>query len=182
MVLETDKYYHLYNRSNNEETIFKEEQNYIFFLERYRYYMDESVSTLAYCLMPTHFHFVIKIITDDCVSLKKNIAALLGGYTKAINTTYERHGSLFQPRSKAKEIDDEEYLLTLMTYVHQNPVRAKLVGRMDDWKFSSYSDLTGTRNGTLPDRDFIRSYFSFSKDFQKYSEEIVPEIKKRYWV
>jgi putative transposase len=182
VVLETGKYYHFYNRSNNEETLFKNEENYIFFLERYRYYMEGFVSTLAYCLMPTHFHFLIKIVTSDYILLKKNIAALLGGYTKAINEAYSRHGSLFQPRSKARRIDDEFYLLTLISCIHQNPVRAKLVNRMAEWQYSSYRDLAGLRNGSLPDRELIRQHFRHLSDFQKYSEEMIATVKNEYWV
>ncbi|MDE3058365.1 MAG: transposase [Bacteroidota bacterium] len=182
MVLETGKYYHFYNRSNNEESLFKKDQNYIFFLERYRHYLQDSVSTLAYCLMPTHFHFLIKIVTNDCAALKRNIAALLGGYTKAINETCNRHGSLFQPRSKARRVDDEFYLLTLISYIHQNPVRAQLVKRMAEWQYSSYRDLTGLRNGSLPDRQFIMQHFQHLSDFKKYSEEMITTVKKEYWI
>lgn len=61
MEFETGKYYHFYNRSNNEELLFKSEENYVYFLEKYRYYLGPLFSTLAYCLMPTHFHFLVKI-------------------------------------------------------------------------------------------------------------------------
>ena len=182
MILETGKYYHLYNRSNNDELVFKDERNYYFFLERYRLLVGEFVSTLAYCLMPTHFHFVVKITTDDCVSLKKSIATLLSCYIKAINREYTRHGSLFQPRSKAKEVDDEKYLLTLITYVHQNPVRAKLVKGLSDWKYSSYAELVGIRDGTLADKNFVQRYFSTLEGFRKYSEELIIDVRRKYWV
>jgi putative transposase len=173
MVIQTGRYYHLYNRSNNEEKLFKEESNYLYFLERYRFYLSRHVLTLAYCLMPTHFHLVMKVVTDDCPLLKKNYAAFLSGYTKTINRWYHRHGSLFQPRSKAKEIKDEEYLLTLVNYVHQNPLRSKLVRKLKDWKFSSYPDLAGFRSGDLPDREFFRQYFSTIQDFRNYSEKTI---------
>ncbi len=182
MHLEKDQYYHFYNRTNNEELLFKSKENYSHFLERYRNYTDAYFSTLAYCLMPTHFHFIIYITSDEISELKKNIATLLSGYTKSINIMYSRHGSLFQPRSKAKLIDDEKYLLTLVSYVHQNPVRAKLVERMEDWQFSSYLDLIGNRNGTLPNREFYRQYFKTFKDFQIYSEDILTSVRKKYWV
>ena len=182
MIFETGKYYHFYNRSNNEEKLFKEEKNYRFFLGRYQQLMGDLVSTLAYCLMPTHFHFIIKINTTDYEVLKKNIAVLLSSYTKAINNTYSRHGSLFQPRSKAKVIDDINYLITVISYVHQNPVRAKLVSRLKDWKYSSYHNLTGNIIDAITDTDFIRQRFDSYEKYREFSEELVNEIKRECWV
>lgn len=121
-------------------------------------------------------------MSDISTSIKKNIGLLLSGYTKAINKRYKRHGSLFQPHSKAKEIDDEKYLLTLISYIHQNPVRPNLVAKAEEWKFSSYQDLIGLRNGSLPDKEFIKQYFKTEEDFRRYSEEIVSSVKKEYWV
>ena len=180
--LETGKYYHFYNRSNNNEIVFKEDRNYRFFLERYKEYTEQYLSTIAYCLMPTHFHFLIKITSTDIVALKKNIAALLSGYTKALNKSIERHGSLFQPHSKAKEIDDEAYLLTLISYIHQNPLRAGLVNHSEKWNYSSYPELIGMKQGTFVDQSFIRQYFPTVEGFKKYSEEIVSAVKYKYWV
>ena len=174
MHLETGKFYHLYTRSNNEERVFKEKSNYVYFLNRYRHYLAPHVSTIAYCLRPTHFHFVIRIVTNDCASLKKNYAALLCGYTRMINRRYERHGSLFQPRSKAKAIRDERHLLTVISYVHQNPVPG-LVKKMDDWEYSSYPDLAGFRKGVLPDRELIKRYFPTAAEFREYSELALQE-------
>ena len=60
MQFETGKYYHLYNRSNNEELIFRTDENYLYFLQRYREYFENDFSTVAYCLMPTHFHLLLR--------------------------------------------------------------------------------------------------------------------------
>jgi hypothetical protein len=120
--------------------------------------------------MPTHFHFVVQATTNDRDALRQRIATLLSSYTKAINKSYDRHGSLFQPRSKFKEIVDEKHLCTLISYTHRNPVRSHLVASMKDWKFSSYRDLTGDRNGTLPDKELVYRYFTSADDFKKYSE------------
>lgn len=184
MEFETGKYYHFYDRSNNEELLFKSEENYEYFLKKYGDYFEKLFSTLAYCLMPTHFHFLIKVkeMSDTSkvsdIPIKKNIGLLLSGYTKAINKRYKRHGSLFQPHSKAKEIGDERYLLTLISYIHQNPVRSGLVTKPEDWKYSSYQDLIGIRNGNLADREFIKQYFKTTGEFKTYSEETVSSVRK----
>jgi putative transposase len=54
-------YYHLFNRTNNEEALFRSEENYLYFLKKYRYYLDEFFETVGYCLMPTHFHFLVRV-------------------------------------------------------------------------------------------------------------------------
>lgn len=127
MDLEPCKYYHLYNRSNNGEAIFKQHENYLYFLKKFRNRFETDINVFAYCLMPTHFHFLVEIITDDIDRLKKQIGIHLSSYTKAINKAFKRNGSLFQQHTKAKLIDDENYLLTLLAYIHQNPIRSNLV-------------------------------------------------------
>jgi putative transposase len=111
MKLEPNKYYHFFNRSNNKEIVFKSRENFLCFLSKYHKYPGEFVGTLAYCLMPDHFHFLICIKTASIELLKKNIGILLSSYTKAINKAYKRTGSLFQQHSKMK-------LLRLKTYTH----------------------------------------------------------------
>ena len=182
MQFETGKYYHLYNRSNNEEIIFRTDENYLYFLQRYREYFENEFATLAYCLMPTHFHFLVKVRAEKPENLSDTIGAFLSDYTKAFNVRFERHGSLFQPRTKAKEIDSEEYLITLITYIHQNPVRAKLVNKQEEWKYSSYLDLVGMRDGSLPSKDYILQYFKSLTDYKMYSEEIIESVNEEYWV
>ncbi|MBX3042095.1 MAG: transposase [Candidatus Kapabacteria bacterium] len=160
-------YYHLYNRTNNEEALFRSEENYIYFLKKYRYYLDEYFDTIAYCLMPTHFHFLVRVkcfkkmdITFEVESIysrtiSDKIGILLSSYTKAINKRYNRHGSLFQNHSHAKPVPSDPYLITLLTYIHQNPVRSKMVNKAEQWVFSSYQDYIDLRNGTLPSKDII---------------------------
>jgi len=176
------QYYHLYNRTNNDELLFKEKKNYLYFLGKYRRYLAEFVDTHAYCLMPTHFHFLIYIKSEDIANFKRNLGILLSSYTKAINKKYGRHGSLFQQHTKMKIIYDESYLLTVMNYIHQNPVRHGLVERLEDWEFSSYPDLAGMRKGSLPKRDIIESRFGSVDEFKAFSEQLMKGIRGEYWV
>ncbi len=164
-----NNFYHIYNRTNNEELLFRSEENYRYFLKKYRFYLEEYLETIAYCLMPTHFHFLVRVkefITDvprlqGVAHLNKQniishkIKILLSSYTKAINKKYNRHGNLFQQNTKSKPVDNNRYLVTLLTYIHQNPVRSNLVEKAEDWKYSSYSDYIDLRKGTLPKKKFI---------------------------
>ncbi len=107
---------------------------------------------------------------------------LLSSYTKAINKKYGRHGSLFQQHTKMKIIYDESYLLAVMTYIHQNPVRRGLVDKLEEWEFSSYPDLSGIRNGTLPKKDIIETRFGSVSEFRAFSEQLMRGIREEYWV
>ena len=177
-------YYHLYNRTNNEEALFRSEENYLYFLKKYRFYLDDYLETIGYCLMPTHFHFLVRVREIDGLHLgggvhqkdydggkdglhlgggvhllsreiSDKIGILLSSYTKAINKSYNRHGSLLQEHTKAKPIPSDKYLINLLTYIHQNPLRSGLVAKADEWLYSSYQDYINLRNGTLPSKELI---------------------------
>ncbi|MCX6137481.1 MAG: hypothetical protein NTV54_08320, partial [Ignavibacteriales bacterium] len=156
------------------------------------------LATLAYCLMPTHLHFLVRVrasigighlVAEDASlpeaegvryllsgQISKRLGLLFSSYTKAINKRHHRHGSLFQQRAKAKLVNDERYLLTLISYIHQNPVRAGHVRRPEEWPFSSYLDLIEERNGTLPERELLRQYFRTSLEFKEFSKIVVLDV------
>jgi REP element-mobilizing transposase RayT len=116
--------------------------------------------------MPTHFHFLVRVkdvnssvdfeSSDEysqAISMK--VAILLRSYTRAYNKMWSRHGNLFNQHTKAKEIASDTYLITLLTYIHQNPIRSNLVEEAENWLFSSYQDYIDLRDGTLPSKDMI---------------------------
>lgn len=182
MKFETGHFYHLYNRSNNSELLFKDEENYRYFLRKFKVRFVDYLSVYAYCLMPTHFHFLIRVKTKDIDELRKQIGIQLSAYTKAINKAFDRNGSLFQQHTKAKLIDDRAYLLTLISYIHQNPIRAGLVDQLIDWPYSSYRDLVGYQNGILVDHSLIETYFSSVEIFREFSKRTIQNIPRKYWV
>ena len=79
-------------------------------------------------------------------------------------------------------MDEDSYLISLINYIHQNPIRAGLVDRLEQWPFSSYLDLAGLRQGTLVARKFVSTYFTSSEDFIAFSHEAMVEVKEKYWV
>lgn len=139
-------FYHIYNRGNNKENLFLEEKNYIYFLNKFNYYLKDKITIYSYCLMPNHFHFLIKInelneevLEGKMSKLEKAFKDFFISYAKAINKSYNRTGSLFQYKFKRKLVDDQSYLTRLIAYIHLNPVRAGIVSGITDWKYSSYS-------------------------------------------
>jgi len=150
--------YHIYNRGNNKQIIFFRPENYLYFLEKVKRFLLPNCDLLAYSLMPNHFHFLIysdkRTISTRLISgkeknlLSEGIKNLLSSYTQGINKQNNSTGSLFQQNTKAKAIakGGANYDLICFHYIHQNPVMAKLVKRMEDWPYSSFRDYCGLRS------------------------------------
>ena len=99
------------------------------------------VDIAAYCLMPTHVHFVLRQCQDEGISMFMRL--VLNSYARYFNVKHARLGPLWATRFKAVLVDNEEYLYHLTRYVHLNPVTANLVRRPQDWKYSSYPEYIG---------------------------------------
>lgn len=142
--------YHIYNRGNIKEALFKEERNYYYFLDLYKKYLYQIVHLYAYCLLPTHFHLMIRIrdldAVENCIQDESQIWQLfrtfLGTYTKAINKGYHRTGHLFEGRYSRKIILKDDYFYRLIVYIHQNPQNHGIVQDYKIWPFSSYNAYT----------------------------------------
>lgn len=150
--------YHIYNRGNNKEPIFFISRNYDFFIEKVKTHLLPHVQILAYCLMRNHFHFLVHTREDfDKKSYGQDLKVMLRSYTRAINKQEERTGSLFQQHTKAKPIEDDNqrdrsYPLTCFHYIHQNPLKAGIVQRMEDYKMTSYKEYLDPSKVSICDR------------------------------
>ncbi len=185
-----NKYYHFYNRTNNEEALFRTDENYLYFLKKYRYYLYEYLDTIGYCLMPTHFHFLVRVkelngqdvqkdvqhLGDVGHLISRGMQTLQSSYTKAINKRFNRHGSLFQSHFNAKPVPNDCYMITLLTYIHQNPIRSNLVEKAEEWKYSSYQDYVDMRNGTLPKKDLILNMI-MKEELREMTKLLIANIK-----
>ena len=162
-------YYHLYNRGVNRQCIFFCDANWGYFVKRIRHYFRPNlVDIVAYCLMPTHYHLLVYLKTDD---LSKQVMQPFSlSYTKAINRQQNRVGPLFQGPFRAKLVDRDAYLSHLTRYIHLNPVAAGLVESLAEWRYSSYLDYVGLRQGSLPRPDIVLSQFPSRAAYQRYVE------------
>ncbi len=172
MNLTIGKCYHVYNRGNNRQPIFFSDDNYVFFLRKIRHFISPVAEIISWTLMPNHFHLLIyanensvKTATRNGIEVQQfseGIKGLLSSYTKAINKQNNRSGSLFQQKTKAKEIDlnSELQLMIAFHYIHQNPLKAGLVKRMEDWPFSSFRDYMNLRNGTICNKELANQMIS----------------------
>lgn len=192
--MEAGEYCHIFNRGVNREEVFKEERNYAFFLRRYQYYLKDHLDTLAYCLMPNHFHLLIRIkeinSAEDFRSfenfgsltpVEKAFKNFFISYAKAINKAYNRTGSLFQNNYKKKLVEDDSYFSSLVSYIHLNPVKGRLCKEPQDWRYSSFSSfLEESTNGIPVEKNEVLDWFGGKKEFINFHKitDQEPQLSK----
>jgi putative transposase len=151
-------HYHIYNRGNNRENLFVQEKNYRYFLALYGKYIEPVAETFAYCLLPNHFHLLVRIRDSETTSPSKAFSNLFNAYARAFNRAYGRTGALFQRPFQRIEVTTNEYLRQLVVYIHRNPEHHKLIANFRDWPFSSYPALI-TTSSTKVQRGTVCEWF-----------------------
>ena len=128
--------YHIINRGNRKARIFHEAEDYSQFLAAVHLAQERiAVPILAACLMPNHFHLVVRPVTDDGFGLWSRW--LFTTHVRWHHAKYQSSGHLWQGRYKAFLIQEDHHLLTVMRYVERNALRANLVERAEDWRWGS---------------------------------------------
>lgn len=159
--------FHVFARGNNREPIFLDPSDYQRFvtnLERFR--KDLGFILLAYCLMPNHFHILLR---TEKQPLSKILQVLLTAYTMYFNKKYDRVGHVFSGRFKSIAVDRETYLLEVVRYIHLNPVRSGIVVRSEEYPWSSYLKYLTVGSG-IP-------HVTTSEILAMYSEDPVKQKK-----
>jgi putative transposase len=141
-------------------------------------YHDPAVlEIIAYCLMPNHFHFIVRQIEANGVT--EFFKSVCGGYVKAVNKAYSRSGHLFEGKYKMKLIDTDEYLIHLSRYIHLNPVRAGLVLAPECWSYSSYSAYTDVDSQNNIKSEYILHQFNGIAGYMDFVRNYKIEDKKK---
>ncbi|MDF2156245.1 transposase [Algoriphagus sp. CAU 1675] len=194
--MELGQSYHIYNHANGTENIFRDEENYRFFLKQYAKYLAEVVDTYAYCLMPNHFHLMVGVKADLDLAGFQNLPGLsttklahasnnpvikafsdfFNSYTKAINKRFERKGSLFVKHFKRTPILDEKHWQETFLYIHLNPVKHGFVNRTEEWKWSSWHGYQQPDKPSNLERNFYLNFFDGSRHVRELME------KKKEWL
>lgn len=181
--------YHLYNRGNNKEIIFRDEQDYRAFLFRLGLALgikkedlnkceitkspksrirvanleQSSFKLHAFCLMPNHFHLLIEQCGDDSIS--KLILKVLTSFSKYINLKHKRVGYVFQDRFKSVRIETNPQLMLISSYIHMNPVKDSLVNKPEEYKWTSYNDFIIDRKNLIIYKQFLTEVFGGKTNF-----------------
>lgn len=176
-------YYHVYNRGVEKRKIFIDRQDYGTFLYLLRYYLEplknedikqtnrslrKEISLLCYCLMPNHFHLLVKQHTIN--GMTKLLRAVCTNYVSYFNRKYSRIGPLYQGKYKAALIDNDPYLLHLSRYIHLNPIELDRVGPwkgsdpIEDFPYSTYTYYLGKKSCNWISAKEILTYFRSARN------------------
>lgn len=150
--------YHVISRGNGKQYIFHDDQDYSVFKKYLSSAMKSyRVELLSYCLMGNHLHLLVH--TDDIGELSGAMHYSLGKYAGYYNAKYERIGSLFASRFKSIPVITGEYFFCVVKYIHNNPVKAELVDKMKEYKWSSYSEILERSTKSLVDYSALLAYY-----------------------
>ncbi len=192
--MEPGKCYHLYTHANGSENLFRSDENYRYFLERYNHFANPVCHTFVYCLMPNHIHFLVRVKTEpELTEIRKckypdkevsepgnlqtlelyviqQFSHLLNGYTQAYNKMYNRRGGLFIHSFKREEITDDDYFTSVIVYIHSNPIHQGFVKNLSDWPWSSFHTMLSDAPTTLQ-REEVLKWFGNKEEFITFHQQ-----------
>ncbi|MDP2453577.1 MULTISPECIES: transposase [unclassified Kaistella] len=179
--IESDRFYHIYNRGINGELNFKTKRNYLFFLNKIKDNLLNVCDIYAYCLMPNHFHLLVRIKSDSELEnlvkvlnldkvdglhapqhvFSKQFSNIFNSYSQAFNKENNRHGALIESPFKRKLISSEDYLRQCIIYIYQNPISEDF----KDYPYSSYKTVISNSFTSLK-RDEVIELFEDKENFR----------------
>lgn len=210
LVFANGEYYHVFNRGVEKRVTFTSKREYIRAIDTLKYYRYHNlpikyskyvaleakkrasflinlnsfklqVEIIAYCLMPNHFHFLLKQKEEGGIA--SFVSKFTNSYTKYFNTKHERVGPLFQGVFKAVRIEDDEQLIHTSRYIHLNPVVGFLVTPEDltNYAWSSFSEYMISTEGGFINTEEILTFFKGNNEYKKFVLDQVDysrELKK----
>ena len=168
--------YHVMVRGIGRQDIFLEEEDFQRYLDTVeKVSLESGVSVLGYCLMTNHVHLLLREADGDISAYMKRLGV---SYAYWYNWKYERTGHVFQDRFKSECVEDDAYLLTVIRYIHQNPIKASIINRPEEYKWSSCAAYYNAdrHSATFPDPSPILGIVHKEiklaiKRLQKFTEE-----------
>jgi putative transposase len=176
--------YHIYNRGTEKRHIFESGRDRSRFIKTLQYYQlegpkprfsiykpshsietEQIVEILCYCLMPNHFHLLIRQVRDGGIT--EFMSKVSNSYTKYFNTKYKRIGPLFQGEFKTVLVESNEQLLHLSRYIHLNPLASFLVKDLEHYRWSSYQEYIDNFRGICAKTDIL-NFFKTASSYQKF--------------
>ena len=182
-VLVCGETYHIYNKAVGSELLFKGAADYEWFLKKLERFVLPIADIFTYCLIPNHFHLLLtikepdeipglqKLDEDDYSNYLSHVFGnFFNSYSKSFNKMYDRVGRLFFQPFKRIAVEDEDYFILLVNYIHRNPIHHGLVKEMSDWKYSSYNAIASNKPTSL-NRAEVLSFFDTIEEFIAFHDE-----------
>lgn len=185
--LAEDGVYHVYNRGVERRLIFAEPEDYKTYVNRFDQLLSNpanlntqrtrgrkggdrlhsyygEVELLAYCLMPNHFHLLVRQLKQD--ALPKFMSSLMTSYSMYFNRKYDRVGSLFQGRYKAALIDADSYYMHISRYIHLNPL--DIAKQYENYPYSSYANYVSGSGPEWLNYSAVQEMFTSGEDYRRF--------------
>jgi len=169
-------------RGNERKNIFNNDEDKQRFMEiLFEKNQEGRFHMHAFCLMDNHIHLMLSEGNEDIAMVMKRITV---SYVYYFNKKYKRVGHLFQDRFKSEVIEQDSYVLSLARYIHQNPVKAGMVEKADDYKWSSYNSYLNKDNyfRKMLDTDIILGLFAVDREvaIKEYIKFMNEESQERF--
>ncbi|HHV15685.1 MAG TPA: transposase [Gelria sp.] len=167
--------YHIMLRGNEQKKIFLDDGDHQRFLDiLLKKKTETQLLIYAYCLMDNHIHLVVRDDQNEISTIMKGIAT---SYAMFFNVKYNRVGHVFQGRFKSEPIEDERYLMSVIRYIHNNPVKAKIVEKPNQYEWSSYRSYVNPEETTIAEVRYIlgiigRNLNEAIQEFKRFSNEL----------
>ena len=164
------EFYHIYNRAISSDLPFITENDMIFFLKRFNNYLLPLSDIYAYCLMPKHFHLMLRLkdvdeVTIETESISNSIftqafSNFFNSYSKTFNKIHRRRGRLFLYSFRRIIVKDDDYKRILISYIHRNPIHHHFRRDYESWRYSSYHSFLSKRKTRLRRKEVIELFGS----------------------
>jgi len=185
VIFANNECYHVFNRGVDKRRIFLRNYHYTRFLNTIKQLLtkgtaqagvitrndlgfDKRLDIFCYCLMPNHYHLLLRQKEDNAIS--EFMHNLNTSYTKYFNLNNKRTGRLFEYTFKAVRVETDEHLLHLTRYIHLNPLIANLTTDLETYPWSSYLEFSGKRSDSFCHKDVILSFFSGENPYRDYEK------------
>jgi putative transposase len=173
--------HHIVQRGHNRNAVFLRETDYQYYLDSLEKWKSElGVQVHAWCLMTNHVHLVLNP-GENAGDLSRLMKRLAGRQTRLVNKLEGRSGTLWEGRYKSSPIQTDSYLLQCCRYIELNPVRAQMVSRAEDYRWSSFRCKIGLEQSSILDLDPCYQRLKFPKPrYRQFVEEGVPEYEQQF--
>jgi REP element-mobilizing transposase RayT len=191
-----DGFFHVYNRTNGSHKLFRDPNNYEYFLRNALEDLSDALDFYSYCLLPSHFHFIVKVKpaneilqllrcgSSDNNDINKVVSRQLKNffikYTMSFNKYHNRQGSLFNHRFRRVAIESFDQLKDSIFYVHSNPVHHSLSKTFIDYPWISYQLILSNEPTTVK-RQEVLELFGGKNEFIDFHKLHKPIIAKPYF-
>ncbi|MBK7412694.1 MAG: transposase [Ignavibacteria bacterium] len=168
--------YHIYNRGALRMLLFFSPTMYYLFLTLMQVYAEKcNVVIIAVCLMPNHFHLLVRVEAEGRVDLFMHM--LCGEYSRRVNAQLKRTGTIYEGRYQMKHVTTDSYFKCLCRYIHNNPIKGTLVRHPAEWVYSNLRETLGLRSLIQAAHSFIIEVFGSAEKYESYLLENIHSTK-----